>query len=72
MRSDWEYKVITLKAQGGALKRGQTPEDDQMTTRLNREGAVGCELVNAICAGPLYPVTVFQKRPRSPNPSRTI
>ncbi len=64
MRSDWEYQVMTLKEQGNALKLGQTPDDDQLTKSLNREGAAGWELVNAVCAGPMYPITLFLKRPR--------
>ena len=42
----------------------QTSADDQLIAALNREGLAGWELVNAVCAGPRHPMTLFMKRPR--------
>jgi hypothetical protein len=64
MHIDWEYKVLTLKDDAGGFKLGQTPTDDRITSALNREGAAGWDLVNAVCAGPMHPITLFMKRPR--------
>ena len=64
MTATWEYKVVTLKHGGGGLRLTQTPTDDEAVTALNREGALGWELVNAICAGPVQPTVLYFKRPR--------
>ena len=56
--------MITLKHGGGAFKLSETPDDDEATTALNREGARGWELVNAICADSMQPVRLFFKRLR--------
>ena len=64
MNAIWEYKVITLKHGGGGLRLTQTPADDESIAALNREGALGWELVNAVCAGPIQPTVLYFKRPR--------
>ena len=64
MTATWEYKVVTLKHGGGGLRLTQTPTDDEAITALNREGALGWELVNAVCAGPVQPTVLYFKRPR--------
>ena len=64
MTTKWEYKVITLKRGGGGLHLTQTPSDDEATTALNREGALGWELVNAVCSGVAQPTMLYLKRPR--------
>lgn len=64
MTATWEYKVVTLKHGGGGLKLTLTPADDETTGALNREGALGWELVNAICVGPTQPTMLYFKRPR--------
>lgn len=64
MATNWEYKVITLKHGGGGLHLTQTPSDDEATTALNREGALGWELVNAVCLGVAQPTMLYLKRPR--------
>jgi hypothetical protein len=64
MATTWEYKVVTLKHRGGGLQFTHTPDDDEATAALNREGALGWELVNAVCTGPLQPTAFYFKRPR--------
>ena len=64
MATTWEYKVLTLKHVGGAFALTQTPTDDEATTALNREGALGWELVNAVCAGISQPLMLYLKRLR--------
>ena len=64
MNDTWEYKVITLKHGGGAFTLTQTPDDDEATTALNREGSLGWELVNAVCADSMQPIMLFFKRRR--------
>lgn len=64
MTATWEYKVITLKHSGGGLKLVVTPTDDETIAVLNREGAQGWELVNALCVGPGQPTVLYLKRPR--------
>ncbi|MEO7052264.1 MAG: DUF4177 domain-containing protein [Rhodanobacter sp.] len=64
MNDTWEYKVITLKHGGGAFKLTQTPDDDEATAALNREGSLGWELVNAVCAGPMQATVLFLRRRR--------
>ncbi|OOG40857.1 DUF4177 domain-containing protein [Rhodanobacter sp. C05] len=64
MTATWEYKVVTLKHGGGGLKLTLTPTDDEAISALNREGALGWELVNAVCAGPAQPTVLYFKRPR--------
>ncbi|HWU77143.1 MAG TPA: DUF4177 domain-containing protein [Rhodanobacter sp.] len=64
MSGTWEYKVITLKHGGGGLKLIVTPTDDEATDALNREGALGWELVNAVCVGPGQPTLLYLKRSR--------
>ncbi len=64
MNAVWEYKVTTLKYRGRWFSLGQTAQDDRLTATLNRQGAVGWELVKAVGAGALQPVTLFLKRPR--------
>ncbi|OOG61269.1 hypothetical protein B0E46_14820 [Rhodanobacter sp. B04] len=64
MTATWEYKVVTLKHGGGGLKLSLTPTDDETISALNREGALGWELVNAVCVGPAQPTLLYFKRPR--------
>jgi hypothetical protein len=65
MTVTWEYKVVTLKhGGGGGLKFVLTPTNDEATSELNREGALGWELVNALCVGPGQPTVLYFKRPR--------
>jgi hypothetical protein len=64
MATSWEYKVITLKHGGGGLKFSLTPDDEEVTAALNREGANGWELISAVCVGPGQPVMLYLKRPR--------
>lgn len=64
MNATWEYKVTTLKHGGGAFTLTQTPDDDEATTALNREGSLGWELVNAVCVGPMQPTVLYFKRLR--------
>ncbi|GGY16697.1 hypothetical protein GCM10008098_05060 [Rhodanobacter panaciterrae] len=64
MTATWEYKVVTLKHCGGGLKFVLTPTDDEAIGELNREGALGWELVSAICVGPGQPTVLYFKRPR--------
>jgi hypothetical protein len=64
MNATWEYKVVILKHGNGPFKLTQTPDDDEATTALNREGTSGWELVNAVCVGPLQPTMLYFKRPR--------
>lgn len=63
MATNWEYKVITVK-RPGTFKISDIPEDSDLTILLNREGAMGWELVNALSYGPINPVTLYLKRPR--------
>lgn len=63
MNVTWEYKMVTLK-HGGGLRLSLTPTDEEATAALNREGALGWELVNAICVGPAQPTLLYFKRPR--------
>jgi hypothetical protein len=64
MATSWEYKVITLKHGGGGLQFSFTPDDEESIATLNREGANGWELVNAVCVNPGQPVMLYLKRPR--------
>ena len=64
MATNWEYKVITLKRGGGGLHLTQTPSDEEATTALNREGALGWELVNAACVAVAQPTVLYLKRAR--------
>ena len=64
MSATWEYKVITLKHGGGGLQLTLTPTDDEVIAVLNREGAQGWELVNAVCAGIAQPTVLYFKRAR--------
>ena len=69
MNPTWEYKTVTVKHKGGMLSFTETPNDDESTTALNREGSLGWELVNALCLaiGPASTpgaVTFYFKRPR--------
>lgn len=64
MTTNWEYKVITLKHGGGGLHLTLTPGDDEATAALNREGALGWELVNAVCVAIAQPTVLYLKRPR--------
>ena len=64
MTSNWEYKVITLRRGGGGIHFTQTPTDDETIAALNREGALGWELVNAVCSGPGQSTQLYLKRPR--------
>lgn len=64
MGTDWEYKVITLKFGGGGMHLSLTPTDDETTAALNREGALGWELVNAVCSGISQPTALYLKRRR--------
>jgi hypothetical protein len=63
MAANWEYKVLTV-TRPGALKLTETPEDSELTALLNREGAQGWELVNAVGYGPMRGVTLYLKRVR--------
>lgn len=63
MAANWEYKVLTVEREG-TFKTSNTPPDDQLATILNREGAQGWELVNAVLAHYAQPVTLYLKRPR--------
>jgi len=63
MATTWEYKVVTMK-RPGFFQMDQTPDDDEATAALNREGNQGWELVNALGYGTLHPVTLYFKRPR--------
>lgn len=64
MTANWEYKVVTLKHGGGGLKLSLTPSDEEAIAALNREGSLGWELGNALCAGPAQPTVLYFKRPR--------
>lgn len=64
MTATWEYKVVTLKHGGGGLKLTVTPTDDEAISELNRDGALGWELVNALCVGPGQPTVLYFKRSR--------
>ena len=64
MAATWEYKVLTVKHAGGAFSLVQTPTDDEATAALNREGALGWELVNAVCPGISQPLMLYLKRLR--------
>ena len=64
MATTWEYKVLTLKHAGGAFTLTQTPTDDEATAALNREGALGWELVSAVCPGISQPLMLYLKRLR--------
>jgi hypothetical protein len=64
MDKNWEFKVITLKHGGGGMRLTQTPSDDEATTALNREGAMGWELVNAVNIGIGQPTVLYLKRMR--------
>jgi hypothetical protein len=64
MSTTWEYKAVTLKHAGGSFALSQTPTDDETTAALNREGALGWELIHALCANTSQPLTLFFKRPR--------
>ena len=64
MAATWEYKMLTLKHAGGTFSLVQTPTDDEATAVLNREGALGWELVNAVCPGISQPIVLYLKRPR--------
>ena len=63
MAINWEYKVLTVK-RPGTLKLTETPADSELTALLNREGAQGWELVNALGYGAMRGVTLYLKRPR--------
>lgn len=64
MTTTWEYKVVTLKHGGGGFRLSLTPTDEETVAALNREGALGWELVNALCPGISQPVLLYFKRPR--------
>ena len=64
MSTTWEYKVTTLKHGSGGLQLTLTPTDDEAIAALNREGALGWELVTAVCAGMAQPTLLYFKRPR--------
>lgn len=64
MSATWEYKVITLKHGGGGLHFTLTPTDEESVAALNREGALGWELVSVACAGIAQPTLLYFKRPR--------
>ena len=64
MTSNWEYKVITLRRGGGGIHFTQTPTDDETIAALNREGALGWELVNAVYRGSGQATLLYLKRPR--------
>jgi len=61
-QTQWEYKVITLKPKSGLFK--PTPDDDAIVAALNREGASGREMVDAVAVRQLRQVRLFLKRPR--------
>lgn len=63
MTTNWEHKVITLQREGN-FRMSNTPQDDEIAAVLNREGAQGWELVNAVIPAYAQPVTLFLKRPR--------
>ncbi|TAL74591.1 MAG: DUF4177 domain-containing protein [Rhodanobacter sp.] len=63
MSPQWEYQVLTVR-RGGMLKLSNTPQDAELTAILNREGAQGWELVNAITPDDPMPTTPYLKRPR--------
>lgn len=63
MGTNWEYKVLTAEREG-TFKMSNTPQDDQLTTILNRDGAQGWELVSAITPNYSMPTTLYLKRPR--------
>ncbi|HEY8682473.1 MAG TPA: DUF4177 domain-containing protein [Rhodanobacter sp.] len=64
MTATWKYKVVTLKHGGGGLKLTVTPTDDEAIGELDRKGALGWELVNAVCVGPGQPTVPYFKRSR--------
>ncbi|MFC5435565.1 DUF4177 domain-containing protein [Rhodanobacter umsongensis] len=64
MSATWEYKVMTLKHGGGGLHLTLTPTDEESIAALNREGALGWELVTAICPGLAQPTLLYFKRLR--------
>ncbi|MEO5810555.1 MAG: DUF4177 domain-containing protein [Rhodanobacter sp.] len=65
MNPTWEYKTITVKNERGMLRLTEKPSDEESTSALNREGALGWELVNAVClVGVAGGVTFYFKRPR--------
>lgn len=65
MGEAWEYKVITLKAEGaGIFSLSAGPNDKDATSIINREGMQGWELVSAVSTSPARPLRLFFKRPR--------
>lgn len=68
MNTTWEYKTVTVKHSGGLLSFPETPSDEESTAALNREGALGWELVNVVyivgAASTNGPMTFYFKRPR--------
>lgn len=70
MGDAWEYKVVTLKPeQSGLFSTTTIPDDKEATAIINREGAQGWELVNAVSVSAAHairplPLRLFFKRPR--------
>ena len=64
MSSTWEYKAVTVTHKGSMFAMSKTPDDDEATAALNREGSLGWELVSAVCVAALQPVTFYFKRAR--------
>jgi hypothetical protein len=64
MSVTWEYKAIVLTHKGGMLALTRTPDADECTAALNREGALGWELVSAVCVAPMQPTMFYLKRAR--------
>lgn len=62
IENTWEYKAVTIK-RGGVFKLTETPSDEEATAALNREGALGWELV-AVTYRPMEAPIFYFKRAR--------
>lgn len=64
MSGNWEYKTLTVK-RAGILKWTERPSDEECTAALNREGAIGWELVGVSTGNNMSDaVTFYLKRQR--------
>ncbi len=63
MNNSWEYKTVTLKPKGFLGLSGNL-KDEECTAALNREGALGWELVAMAMAVMGQPAVFYFKRPR--------
>lgn len=68
MGNSWEYKVLTLKREEHKFfATTPTPDDDESTRIINREGNSGWELVSAVALGTAFQppqLRLFFKRAR--------